>query len=91
MRGLVAALAATALAAAPGAASADVQVGHTGWAWGNPTPQGNALEAVAFSGQRGVAVGEFGTIMRSEDGGLTWAGVESGTRELLTDVVMPDA
>jgi photosystem II stability/assembly factor-like uncharacterized protein len=91
MRGGLAALAAIGFALAPGAASADVTVGHTGWAWGNPTPQGNALEAVAFSGQVGVAVGEFGTILRSADGGVTWAPVDSGTRELLTDVAMPDS
>jgi photosystem II stability/assembly factor-like uncharacterized protein len=80
-----------AFAAATGSASADVRVGHTGWSWGNPTPQGNALEAVAFSGERGVAVGEFGTILRTEDGGATWAGVESLTRQLLTEVAMPSS
>jgi photosystem II stability/assembly factor-like uncharacterized protein len=91
VRRLALALAAAALAAAPGAATADVQVGHTGWAWGNPTPQGRTLEAVAFAGQRGVAVGELGTILRTEDGGVTWTAVDSDTRQLLTDVVMPDA
>jgi photosystem II stability/assembly factor-like uncharacterized protein len=66
------------LSAVP-AAAAPVSVGHSGWAWGDPTPQGQQLSAVAFSGATGFAVGDFGTVVRSVDGGATWTGLPSGT------------
>jgi len=41
--------------------------------WGNPHPQGNGLEAVAFEdGQIGYAVGLLGTCLTTTDGGATW-------------------
>src|SRR5436190_850784 len=70
--GGAAALAACALAAAglPGAASANVQVGSSGWLWGNPLPQGNTLRAMAFAGgTTGYAVGDFGTLLQTTDAG----------------------
>ncbi|HEY4097300.1 MAG TPA: hypothetical protein VGM33_17390, partial [Baekduia sp.] len=63
-----AALAACALAALPAAASANVQVGSSGWLWGNPLPQGNTVRAMAFSGPTGYAVGDFGTLLKTADG-----------------------
>jgi photosystem II stability/assembly factor-like uncharacterized protein len=74
------------LAGAPAALAAPVSVGHSGWLWGDPTPQGNTLDAVAFAGARGFAVGELGTVLRSEDGGNTWAGLASGTENNLMQV-----
>jgi photosystem II stability/assembly factor-like uncharacterized protein len=56
-----------------------VSVGHSGWYWGNPAPQGQNLSAVAFQGTTGYAVGALGTVVRSEDGGQTWTGLASGT------------
>lgn len=61
------------------------------WAWANPTPQGNMMEAVAWSGTKYVAVGEMGTIMTSTDG-VSWTVQKSGVekyryRKTLTDVV----
>jgi photosystem II stability/assembly factor-like uncharacterized protein len=47
-------------------------VGNTGWSWGNPAPQGNTLNEVVFVGAQGFAVGEKGTVLRSEDGGEDW-------------------
>jgi len=64
---------------ASSALAAPVSVGHSGWLWGDPTPQGNTLNDVVFSGARGFAVGEGGTVLRSEDGGNTWIGLPSGT------------
>lgn len=61
------------------ATPAPVSVGHSGWYWGNPTPQGQNLSAVAFQGATGYAVGALGTVLRSEDGGQTWTGLASGT------------
>ena len=66
-----------ALAFAP-SASAQVSVGHSGWSWGNPVPQGNTLHAVEFSGGIGYAAGDFGTLLRTPDGGSTWQGIATG-------------
>jgi len=76
----------------PGSASASVLEGHAGWFWGNPVPQGNTLRAVAFAGDRGYAVGDFGTVMRSDDGGASWAGITTGTIASLrlVDPIAPD-
>ncbi len=41
--------------------------------WGNPHPQGNGLEGVAFEdSQIGCAVGLLGTHLTTSDGGMTW-------------------
>src|SRR3954462_933448 len=83
-----AAVVACALAALPAAASANVQVGSSGWLWGNPLPQGNTLRAMAFSGTTGYAAGDFGpllptpdggALLRAPGGGAAWAGVRAGT------------
>jgi photosystem II stability/assembly factor-like uncharacterized protein len=68
------------------ASGAQVSAQDTGWLWGDPTPQGNALSDVNFIGQRGYAVGEEGTVLRTDDGGQTWTGVASGTLKNLTRV-----
>src|SRR3954453_2462882 len=78
-----------ALLLVPAAAhAAPVEVAHAGWTWGNPLPQGDNLTALAFQGQRGYAVGEFGTMLRSDDGGATWSGVSTGLTEDLDQVRM---
>src|SRR6478672_5356463 len=69
----------------PGAA-ASVRTSHSGWAWGDPRPQGLSLDAVAFAGQTGYAAGAFGTLLRSTDGGTTWNGVSTGLTEQLTTI-----
>lgn len=61
------------------ASAASVRVPLSGWFWGNPAPQGNALKAVDFAGGRGYAVGSAGTALRSDDGGLNWTGLATGT------------
>lgn len=63
---------------APAAAQGAVSSAHSGWFWGNPLPQGKSLDDVAFSGQRGYAVGDFGTVLRTDDGGGTWSGLSTG-------------
>jgi photosystem II stability/assembly factor-like uncharacterized protein len=72
------------------AGAADVTVGHSGWNWGNPQPQGNTLRAVEFSGARGFAAGEFGTLLRTDDRGRNWTGVPTGTTATLTQIAIPD-
>lgn len=92
-KGLLGAAAVAALAAgAAGSADAAVQVSQSGWQWGNPTPQGNTIRAMDFSGGRGYAIGEDGTALRTDDGGTTWAGLATGTAADLTRVqaVTPD-
>lgn len=77
-------------ALAGGAGAADVTVGHSGWNWGNPQPQGNTLRAVEFAGARGFAAGDFGTLLRTEDRGRSWTGVYTGTTAALSVIGMPD-
>src|SRR5690349_6101284 len=71
-------------ASAGAAAAAPVTVGLSGWTWGDPVPQGETLNRVAFQGARGYAVGEDGTVLRSDDGGASWIGLSSGSVTNLT-------
>jgi photosystem II stability/assembly factor-like uncharacterized protein len=73
-----------ALACTQAALAAPVSVGRSGWLWGDPGPQGETLNQVAFQGVRGYAVGAGGTVLRSDDGGQTWVGLASGTEADLT-------
>jgi photosystem II stability/assembly factor-like uncharacterized protein len=88
---LLAGAGAAALACAP-AAPAAVQNSQSGWAWGNPQPQGNTIVAMDFAGGRTYAVGLAGTGLRSDDGGTTWSGLSTGTSADLYAVqaVTPD-
>jgi photosystem II stability/assembly factor-like uncharacterized protein len=79
------------LAAVPALAPASVQVGSSGWQWGNPLPQGNTIHAMSFAGTTGYAAGDFGTLLRTTDGGATWSGLLSGTFTSLTTVQAIDA
>src|SRR5437763_12209589 len=78
------------LALAP-AAGAQVSVGHSGWSWGNPQPQGDTLHAVEFAGGIGYAAGDFGTLLRTGDGGGTWQGVATGITGGLQRIRATDA
>src|SRR6266478_2511954 len=63
------------LKGAPGAPAGTRQ-----WVWQNPLPQGYELSGVAFVDANNVwAVGDYGTILRSTDGGNTWVLQTSGT------------
>jgi photosystem II stability/assembly factor-like uncharacterized protein len=66
------------------AVASPVSVGTSGWFWGDPFPQGETLDQVAFQGAHGYAVGANGTVLRSDDGGVTWQGLASGTTANLT-------
>jgi photosystem II stability/assembly factor-like uncharacterized protein len=82
---------AAAAAIAPAAASANVQVGSSGWQWGNPQPQGNTINSITFAGGTGYAAGDFGTLLKTVDGGGTWTGLPTGTFENLSFVQAIDA
>jgi photosystem II stability/assembly factor-like uncharacterized protein len=73
------------LLAAAGA-SAQVSVGHSGWFWGDPRPQGEPLIDVSFAGGIGYTVGRSGTVLRSTDGGSTWTGLATGLSADLSHV-----
>src|SRR5687767_6755748 len=64
------------LIAAP--AGAAVSTNQSGWLWGSPEPQGNFLTAIEFTGSTGYAAGNFGTLLRTNDGGGTWGTVRTG-------------
>jgi photosystem II stability/assembly factor-like uncharacterized protein len=88
---LAAALSAALLALAAPAAGANVQVGSSGWQWGNPLPQGNTVRAMSFAGASGYAAGDFGTLLKTSDGGSTWTGLPVGTFQGLSVVQALDA
>ena len=89
-RASLCAIAALGLTAA--SAGAAVQVSQSGWQWGNPTPQGNTIRAMDFTGGHGFAIGDDGAALRTDDGGATWAGLATGTSQDLTRVqaISPD-
>src|SRR5687767_8694033 len=78
-----------ALLIAPGAQGA-VTVGHSGWNWGSPQPQGQTIRAMEFEGARGYAAGEFGTVLVTQDSGATWNGAATGTTQALNRISIVD-
>lgn len=56
------------------------------WTWQNPKLQGNTLNAVVWTGERLVAVGDAGTIMTSPEG-ENWTVQPSGTVDNLSALV----
>src|SRR4051794_4279283 len=73
------------------AATAQAQVanGQSGWQWGTPTPQGNSINDIGFSGGVGYAVGNFGTIISTTDAGATWSGLNTGITADINKVSLP--
>jgi len=55
--------------------------GMAQWHWQYPIPQGNRLNDMIFieGTNTGYAVGNFGTILKSDDRGLTWILMDSAT------------
>ena len=63
------------------------QICFAQWFWQNPLPQGNNLNAVSFSDEdNATAVGDFGTIIRTTNGGASWTIQESKTTHNLRGV-----
>ncbi len=51
------------------------------WTWQNPLPQGNTLKSVYFTNANtGYAVGNYGTIIKTIDGGEQWTILKSGAQ-----------
>jgi len=82
-RRLIAALLGAASLLTAASAQGAVTVGHSGWNWGSPSPQGQTIRAVEFEGARGYAVGAFGTVLVTDDSGVTWTGAATGTTQAL--------
>lgn len=59
-------------------ASAGVNTPHSGWYSGNPLLGPNNLADLVCAGPTCYASGTFGTLLKSADGGATWAGVVTG-------------
>lgn len=68
-------------------AHAAVLAGNTGWSWGNPSPQPNALHAADAADGRIFAGGDSGTLTYSDDAGSTWQGVSTGVLDPVLHVV----
>jgi photosystem II stability/assembly factor-like uncharacterized protein len=72
------------------AAQGAVTVGHSGWNWGSPSPQGQTIRAIEFDGARGYAAGDFGTVLVTDDSGTTWRGAATGTTQALNRISILD-
>lgn len=68
-----------------------VAQGQELWTWLNPLPQGNPLQSVFFvNSDTGYAVGDLGTIIKTDDGGNSWTLQNSGTEKNLESVYFVD-
>ncbi len=68
------------------------QIFPQGWFWQNPLPQGNRIYGVNFiSPTVGWAVTDYGTILRTTNGGTAWTLQSSGTSNRLWSVSFTDA
>lgn len=53
------------------------------WSWRNPLPTAHSLRRVATNGAGvHIAVGDYGTILRSIDGGTSWTMIDNGSHTL---------
>jgi photosystem II stability/assembly factor-like uncharacterized protein len=89
-RRLILALIGVALLLPAASAQAAVTVGHSGWNWGSPSPQGQTIRALEFEGARGYAAGAFGTVLVTSDSGVSWTGAATGTTQTLDHVSIVD-
>lgn len=63
-----------------------------GWQSQNPSPQGNQLNCIKFvDANIGYAVGYWGTILKTTNGGALWTSQSSGTAKWLYSVYFTDA
>jgi photosystem II stability/assembly factor-like uncharacterized protein len=65
-------------------------MGEGTWVRQNPIPTGQDLRSVRFvDAQKGWAVGAWGAILKSVDGGLTWSSLDTGRNEF-TGIFLTD-
>jgi photosystem II stability/assembly factor-like uncharacterized protein len=66
-----------------------IDFSHAQWEWQSPIPQGNLLYKVQFvNASNGWAVGEYGTLFHTTDGGLHWTGQEYGRTDNILAIQM---
>ena len=65
---------------APPAASTSFAQSGPAWHWENAPPLRKTIRDVWRAGDRVIAVGEQGAVVRSTDGGATWNGRAAGAR-----------
>jgi len=62
------------------------------WTWQNPLPQGNPLNSVYFiNANLGFSVGDVGTILKTDNGGMSWTPQISKTTNSVMSVFFTDA
>jgi photosystem II stability/assembly factor-like uncharacterized protein len=62
-------------------------MGHSQYSWLNPLPQGNTLNSVYFTSENiGYAVGNYGTVLRTIDGGTNWNILNTNTTKDLNGI-----
>src|SRR5438045_9570817 len=72
--------------------SSKAQDDASSWHWQKPLPQGNNLRGASFvDAITGTVVGEYGTIVRTTDGGNSWTIQVSGTTQNLWAVSFKDS
>lgn len=68
------------------------QISNAQWEWQNPKPQGYYLSSIAFcDNDNGIAVGWYGTLLKTTDGGETWNLLPRLGETPLLEVVSPDS
>jgi photosystem II stability/assembly factor-like uncharacterized protein len=73
------------------AVSSKAPGGSSSWHWQNPLPQGNNLRGASFvDANTGTVVGDYGTIVRTTDGGNSWTVQVSSTTQKLWAVSFTD-
>ena len=65
-------------------AQSGVQAPGAGWYSGNPLLGPSTLTSLASAGGTTYAAGNEGTLLKSTDGGLTWAGIATGIQDNLS-------
>ena len=71
-------VAALVFAVALSTASGGVNTPYSGWSSGNPLLGPNRLTDLACAGSTCYAAGDRGVVLKSTDGGATWAGILTG-------------
>src|SRR5688572_25268642 len=56
------------------------------WKWHNPTPQGNSLRAVAYGNNMYLAVGDKGTLLKSQDA-IQWTPLDTVGSALISAII----
>lgn len=77
---------------AVGELGAVLRTADYGRTWTRALPEKDqAWNDIAFTGNHGVLVGEFGQVQVTDDGGTSWQAVKSGVQSSLMSVAMRDA